>query len=217
MQVLIPLVVFAGLLATMLAWRAIVRGRPVWQTLPPVLGIFGVAALLLGRTIDPPAAGGAEVPGVAGQIAVGLASGALFFAATRVFVALAVRVRVFRRHVVAAYEEAGTASDWREVVLSLALAVPGEELLWRGLAYRWGASQVSSLGVAAVLVWVGYIVANVPSRSLAIVAGAIVGGALWGWLAWWSGGVAAPLGSHLVWTGAMIAFPPRVAGDERTR
>ena len=39
-------------------------------------------------------------------------------------------------------------------------------------------------------------------------AGAIVGGALWGGLAWWSGGVLASLGSHILWTGLMLLLPP---------
>jgi membrane protease YdiL (CAAX protease family) len=214
MRVLIPLVLVAGLVATMLAWRAIVHGREVWATLPPVLAVFGTLALLLGRTLDAPTPGGGDVPAAAGLAAIGLLSGALFYLATRLFVIVAVRVPIFRKHVVEAYREAGTAIDWREVALSLALAVPGEELLWRGLAYRWGASELSSLAAAAVLVWVAYIVANTPSGSLPIIAGAIVGGALWGWLAWWSGGVVAPLASHILWTGAMLALPPRVAGVE---
>jgi membrane protease YdiL (CAAX protease family) len=54
----------------------------------------------------------------------------------------------------------------------------------------------------------------VPSRSLPIVAGALVGGALWGALAWWSGGVLAPLASHILWTGLMLARPPRASEVE---
>jgi membrane protease YdiL (CAAX protease family) len=212
MRALIPLVLVAGLVGTMLAWRAIVHGRAVWLTLPPLLGVLGVLSLLLLRTVEAPTPGGGDVPGLVGLAAIGLISGLVFYLATRVFVVLAVRVPVFRRHVVEAYREAGTATDVREVALSLLIAVPGEELLWRGLAYRWGAEELSSLAAAAVLVWLAYIVANAPSGSLPIIAGAIVGGALWGGLAWWSGGVVAPLASHILWTGAMLAFPPRVAG-----
>jgi membrane protease YdiL (CAAX protease family) len=58
------------------------------------------------------------------------------------------------------------------------------------------------------------VVANVPSRSLPIVAGALVGGAVWGALAWWSGGVLAPLASHILWTGLMLARPPRASEVE---
>ncbi len=69
---------------------------------------------------------------------------------------------------------------------------------------------------AAMAAWVGYVVANMPSRSLPIVAGAVVGGALWTGLAWWSGGVLASLASHILWTGLMLACPPG-AGRPRFR
>ena len=211
---LVPIVLLAGLVATMFAWRAIGRGREVWRTLPPTLAVFGVASLLLGRSLDAPTPGGTDIPGAAGLGVVGLLSGALLYLATRAFVAVAVRVPAFGRQTAAAYREAARAEVRRELVLSLLLAVPGEELLWRGLAYRWGADQLSSLAVAAVGVWVAYVVANLPSRSLPIIAGALVGGALWGARAWWSGGVLAPLASHILWTGSMLALPPRVTGAE---
>jgi membrane protease YdiL (CAAX protease family) len=212
--VLVPVVLVLGLVGTMLAWRAIRGGREVWRTLPPLLAVFGVSSLLLGRTLDPPSPGGTTVPDTAGILVVGLASGALFYLATRVFVAVALRIPAFARQTEAAYREAARADVRGELVLSVLLAVPGEELLWRGLAYRWGADQLSSLALVAVLVWVLYVIANVPSRSLPIIAGALVGGALWGGLAWWSGGVLAPLASHILWTGSMLAVPPRVAGAE---
>ena len=211
---LVPVVLVLGLVGTMLAWRAIRRGREVWRTLPPLLAVLGAASLLLGRTLDAPPAGGTTVPGTAGILVLGLASGALLYLATRVFVAIALHIPAFARQTEAAYREAATTDVRRELVLSLLLAVPGEELLWRGLAYRWGADRLSSLAVAALLVWMLYVVANLPSRSLPIIAGALVGGALWGALAWWSGGVVAPLASHILWTGSMLALPPRVAGAE---
>jgi uncharacterized protein len=210
---LAALVLVVGLVGTMVAWRAIVRGREVWKTLPPFLGAMGLVSLLVGRTIDAPASGGSTVPGTAGILAVGLGSGLLLYLGTRLFVALALHVPAFARQTEAAYGEAATADVRRELVLSLLLAVPGEELLWRGLAYRFGADELSSLAVAAVLVWALYVVANLPSRSLPIIAGAIVGGALWGALAWWSGGVLAPLASHILWTGLMLGFPPHVPED----
>jgi membrane protease YdiL (CAAX protease family) len=212
--VLVPVVLLLGLVATMLAWRAIGRGREVWRTLPPTLAVFGVASLLLGRTIDAPTPGATDVPGASALVVLGLASGLVFYLATRAFVVVALHVPAFRRQTAAAYEEAAGADVRRELVLSLLLAVPGEELLWRGLAYRWGAAQTSSLAIAAVIVWIAYVAANLPSRSLPIVAGAIVGGALWGALAWWSGGVLAPLASHILWTGAMLAIPPKAAAVE---
>src|SRR5438477_412879 len=43
-------------------------------------------------------------------------------------------------------------------------------------------------------------------------AAAVVGGAAWGGLAFWTRGVLAPLLCHAVWTSCMIALPPD-AGD----
>ena len=54
---------------------------------------------------------------------------------------------------------------------------------------------------------IAFVLANLPSANLAIAAGAVVGGAVWVALAWWTGGVLASLACHIVWTGMMIAFP----------
>ena len=45
--------------------------------------------------------------------------------------------------------------------------------------------------------------------------GAVVGGAVWIGLGWWCGGVLAPLASHVVWTGLMLALPVVRAGAGR--
>ena len=169
-------------------------------------GLAGPGQAVIGRLEEPEPGPDPEVVGVLG---IGAVAGFLLYLGTRVFVAIALHVPAFARQTQAAYEEAAAADPRRELVLSLLLAVPGEELFWRGLAYRWGAT-VTSTAVAALVVWALYVLANIPSRSLPIIAGAIVGGALWGALAWWSGGVFAPLASHLLWTGPMLAFPPRV-------
>ena len=71
-----------------------------------------------------------------------------------------------------------------------------------------------SLGVALVVSWAVYLVANLPSRSLAIGAGAVVGGAAWVLLAAATGGVLAPLCCHVVWTLAMIVRPPGSTGHD---
>ena len=67
--------------------------------------------------------------------------------------------------------------------------------------------SVVSHALAAVVALLAFVVANLASRNLAIAAGAVVGGAVWVALAWWTGGVLAPLACHIVWTGMMIAFP----------
>jgi membrane protease YdiL (CAAX protease family) len=87
------------------------------------------------------------------------------------------------------------------------LSVPGEELFWRGLVQPELAEAVDAPALGALIAWAAYVAANLPSRNLAIVAGAVVGGAVWSGLGWWSGGPLAPLVSHLAWTALMISFP----------
>ena len=207
--------VVVGLLVTMLAWRLVtVRGRDVWRTIPPLLGVLGLASILLWSKVPAAPPGGSNVPGATGVLAIGAATGIALYLGTLVFVALAQHIPAFARQTAVAYRRAATADPRRELFLSLLLAVPGEELFWRGIAYRAGVETAATAGVAAVAVCLLYVIANVPSRSLPIIAGALVGGALWGALAWWTGGVLAPLASHILWTGLMLARPPRAGGVE---
>jgi hypothetical protein len=71
--------------------------------------------------------------------------------------------------------------------------------------------------VAGVWTWLAYVGVNSASASLPIVAGAIVGGALWAGLAVWSGGMLASLASHMLWTGLMLALPPGAGRGVRAR
>jgi len=54
-----------------------------------------------------------------------------------------------------------------------------------------------------------------PEATGVAVAGAVVGGAAWGALAWWSGGLTAPLASHILWTGLMLVLPPGAGREVR--
>ena len=209
--------VVLGLAVTMIAWRLVtVRGRDVWLTIPPALGVLGAASLLLWSRVPDPIPGAANPPGRIGALAIGAASGIALYVGTLVFVALAQHIPAFARQVAVAYRRAGSTDPRRELILSLLLAVPGEELFWRGITYRVGVDTLTTAAIAAVATCLLYVVANLPSRSLPIIAGALVGGALWGALAWWTGGVFAPLASHILWTGLMLARPPRVRAEEVT-
>ncbi len=195
-------VIVAGLVAEMIAWWRVSRGGNVWTHMTPTLAIMGVAALLVG----PPEWSPDVSSGVA--LAVGLALGVALYVATRVAMLVFSRWSVFERHSVQMYERQGGLSLGLALALSLALSVPGEELFWRGLVQEELASALDGrIAVAAVVAWVAFVVANLPSANLAIAAGAVVGGAVWGALAWWTGGVLAPLACHIVWTGLMIALP----------
>jgi membrane protease YdiL (CAAX protease family) len=198
-------VLAVGFAIEVVAWRLVAQGRfSVWTLMTAVFALHALAVLW----VRPPVASGRVDAPVAALVGVG--SGLALYAATRVFVAYASAWEPFRAHVVERYERA------REVPLVLALAigilvaVPGEELFWRGLAQP---RLQDSLPVLAgpALAWLGYVAANVASGSLPFIAGAIVGGAVWGALALWTEGILASLLCHMLWTGLMVARPP-VAG-----
>ncbi len=193
--------IVAGLLAEMGAWWLVARGRNVWTTMPPVLGAMGLAALLIG-----PPAWSPDVSAVA-SFGVGLASGALLYAATRIAMLVMSRWRMFRRHALEMYARQGGLSLGFALLLSIAVSVPGEELFWRGLVQGELRDALDGEALPAVLAWGAFVLANLPSANLAIAAGAVVGGAVWVALAWWSGGILAPLACHVLWTGLMIAVP----------
>jgi membrane protease YdiL (CAAX protease family) len=194
-------VMVAGLLAEMGAWWLVARGRNIWTTMPPVLGLMGLAALLLG-----PPAWSPDVNAGA-SLALGIAGGVALYVATREAILVIGRWEPFRRHSLEMYRKQGGRSLGVALLLSIAISVPGEELFWRGLFQGELTDALDGSGVAPVLAWAAFVLANLPSANLAIAAGAIVGGAAWVALAWWSGGVLAPLACHVVWTGLMIAAP----------
>jgi membrane protease YdiL (CAAX protease family) len=196
-------VMVAGFALEATAWWVVAfRHGDVWRVTVPALATMGVAALLIG----PPAWSDDVAAAVA--LGVGIATGIGLYLATRLFVVLARGWDAFNRASLAMYLRQGSHSVGWALAVSLLLAVPGEELFWRGLfQQQLGETLGGNAALAAVLAWIGFVVANLPSANLAIIAGAVTGGALWVGLGWWSGGVAAPLASHLVWTGLMLAFP----------
>ncbi len=190
-------------------WFVAVRRASVWAVLTPVLAAMGLLALIVAPPSWSPDAGA----GVA--LAAGLGAGLVLYAGTRVFVTFAGRSRRFERDAVGSYLRRGSVSLGAALLLSMALAVPGEELFWRGLART---ELIEALdgrsGTAAVAAWLLSVVANLPSANLAIVAGAVVGGAVWTALAWWSGGILASLACHALWTGLMLGFPAVAVREE---
>ena len=194
-------VIAAGFVIEVVAWRAVSIGRAsVWGLMVGVFALHGVVAAL----VLPPIASGQEPLLMA--LAVGVLSGVALWAATIAFVAVAVRWEPFRRAVADRYARAAEVTLPAALAISLLIAVPGEELFWRNLAQRRIGVPEEVVGAAAA--WFGYVVANVASGSLPFVAGAVVGGAIWGGLAWWTGGIAASLASHGVWTAMMLVRPP---------
>jgi membrane protease YdiL (CAAX protease family) len=194
-------VIAAGFALEVAAWLMVAAGRAsVWGLMVGVFAIHGIVAAI----VLPPIGSAEETLTVA--LTAGIASGVALWAATIVFVAVAVRWVHFRRAVEDRYARAAQVSMPAAVLISLLIAVPGEELFWRNLVQR--RFGVSGEGIGALATWAGYVAANAASGSLPFVAGAIVGGAVWGGLAWWTGGIAAGLASHGVWTTLMLVRPP---------
>ena len=194
-------VIAAGFALEVVAWRAVAAGRAsLWRLMVGVFAIHGVVAAV----VLPPIASGSETLAVA--LAAGVGSGLALWAGTLAFVAVAVRWQPFRTDVAERYSRAAEVSLPVAIALSILVAVPGEELFWRNLVQR--RFGVSSEMLGALVAWLGYVAMNTASGSLPFIAGAVVGGAVWGGLAWWTGGIAAGLASHGVWTALMLARPP---------
>jgi membrane protease YdiL (CAAX protease family) len=191
-----------GVAIQAIAWRIVVLRRATfWPSVIVVWAILGVVALAIG---DPRCC---VERGVAVASAVGAASGLLLYGATRVVVSLASRWPVVTASVEDTYSRSGETSPVVAWVTTLAVVVPGEELFWRGVATPWLVDATATVSGAA-LAWLAAVAVASVWASLPFLAAAVVGGALWTALAVWSGGVAAPIASHLMWTACMIAWPP---------
>ena len=195
-------VIVAGIVAQVVVWRMVVRDRlPFWPATALTFAVLGVASLLTG---DPSCCRETDVAVAAG---VGIASGSALYGATRLVVGLATRYPRLDRAVADVYRRTRETSFLTAVALTLAIAAPGEELFWRGLVLP-ELQEATSPTTGALLTWAAAVGVNAAWASTPLLAGAVVGGALWTWLATWSGGVVAPLASHLVWTGLMLSWPP---------
>jgi membrane protease YdiL (CAAX protease family) len=195
-------VMVVGLVAEAVAWWMVAfRRADIWRVVTPVLAALGIASLIVG---PPPWS-----PDVSSSVAlaVGVVTGIALYIATRLFFAIVGGWRPLREQSIAMYRKQGTLSLPIVLVLSLAVSVPGEELFWRGLFQLQLTDAVNGAALGAVIGWAGFVLANTASWNLAIIAGAVVGGAAWAGLCWWCGGVAAPLACHLVWTGLMLVLP----------
>jgi len=200
-------VVIVGVAAQVIVWRLVVRDRlPFWPATAATFAVLGIASLVTG---DPSCCREMEA---ATAVGLGLVSGLAFFGATRVVVDVATRQPSLYRAVHDVYGRSRETRFVSALALTLVIAVPGEELFWRGLILPELSRATTSTG-GAFLTWAAAVGVSAAWGSAPLLAGAVVGGALWTVLATWSGGVAAPLASHLVWTGLMLVWPPRAARE----
>jgi membrane protease YdiL (CAAX protease family) len=197
-----PTVMVLGLIAEAGAWWLVAaRDRDVWSTVVPVIAVMGGGALALE---SPPLARGVT-PAAAGIA--GLAAGVGLYLLTRAFVLVVREWTAFREHSIRTYERRGSMPIAVALLLSVGVAAVGEELFWRGLFQANAARGLHSQVAGALAAWGAFVAANLPSANLAVIAGAVVGGAAWGLLALWTKGVLASLLCHGAWTGLMVAFP----------
>jgi membrane protease YdiL (CAAX protease family) len=202
---LVLVLAVAGALGFALAWVLVASGRAsVWVAMGSAATGAGLAALATGRVRLSP---GVAWPAAAGS---GVGAGLLLYGATVEFVRLARRWPPFDRHLREVYGRRALVS-LPAALLAAGLTAVGEELFWRGLVQGGAREALGALGGTAAT-WAGYVAANAPPRSLPVLAGAVVGGAAWGALALWTGGVLASSLCHATWTALMVASPPSGGG-----
>ena len=200
-------ILVVGILMQVAIWRLVVRGRiPFWPATVTTFAALGIAAVLAGNPNC------CREKGLALASVVGVASGLVFYGATRVVVDLATRQPVLQGAVSDLYRRSQETAFITALAFTLLIAVPGEELFWRGFVLPELGDATGSV-TGAILTWAAAVGVNAAWASAPLLAGAVVGGALWTGLAVWSGGVVAPVTSHLVWTGLMLVWPPPAARD----
>ncbi len=202
-------VILVGAVAEALTWVVVVRGRrSIWRTLLPVLGLMGAAALVTGSVRTSPLAA------FAAAAVVGASTGAVLYLATRVFVHVVRGWTAFQRQSVRMYEHRGALSLSVALLMAVGVSALGEELFWRGLVQPELSRAVDGHVLGAALSYLAFVAVDLPSANLAIVAGAVVGGAVWTLLGWRTGGFFASFCGHGAWTALMLAFPVvRLATD----
>ena len=188
----------AGVAADVVS-RLLVAARRAseWTAAGLVYGVFGLAGLALVAAGDLPLIDDAWWVLAAFWLAV------VLFAGTRAFVALTAGWPLMARAVARTYGYRGRLGVWVTLAASCAIGA-GEELFWRGIV-----PTAVEASAAAVIAWAGYVAVNILGRNAALIAGALVAGGVWAWLAVASGGVLAPVVCHAVWTALMVLFPPR--------
>lgn len=191
-----------GPVAHALGWALVRGGRiSIWASSGITMGAAGLGAVLVGpvhgaRTVAAPAAAG-----------IGVVVGVALYGATVAFMTVARRIPAVSRHTAGLYRERAGRSTPAALAVPLLLSAPGEELLWRG-AVLGVLGESLGPGAAAAACWAAFVAVNLVSGSIPIVLGAVVGGATWTALAWWTGGVISSIACHVVWTALMIVAPP---------
>jgi membrane protease YdiL (CAAX protease family) len=199
---MVALVMIAGALVEFAAWWAVSRrGISIWVVMGIALPALGVAAIGVGGpSVSPSVNGGAAA-------AAGAAAGVVLYLATRVFVAAVRPWRSFQRHSAELYARQVGLPLVAAIVLAAGVMAPSEELFWRGPFQTKLSIVLDDRTAGAAIAWAAFVAVNLPSGNLTIIAGAVVGGAVWSALAWWTGGALASIVCHATWTALILGFP----------
>lgn len=182
-------------------WLVASAGKSVWGVMVPALVVMATAAVAVHVPSLSPAVG-------LGVAAVGgIGAGVALYLATRAFVFVVRGWHSFREQSLAMYARQTGVSKALAVLLAAGVIASGEELFWRGFVQPRLGEALGTRPAGAAISWLVFVAANLPSRNLGIVAGAVVGGAVWTGLALWTHGVLASLLCHGIWTALMLAFP----------
>jgi membrane protease YdiL (CAAX protease family) len=199
---MVAVVMIAGPLVEFAAWWAVSRkGISIWVVMGIALPTMGVAAAAVGEPSISPSVNGRAAA------AVGAAAGLVLHLATRVFVGAVRPWRTFQRHSVELYARRAGLPLVAAIVLAEGVMVPGEELFWRGLFKAKLSVVLDGRTAGAAIGWAAFVAVNLPSGNLAIIAGAVVGGAVWSALAWRTGGALASIVCHAIWMALILGFP----------
>jgi membrane protease YdiL (CAAX protease family) len=114
------------------------------------------------------------------------------------------------------YTRAGSLPLWTAIVLGGLVTAPLEELFWRGAVQPLTTSRLGAKlpwvlplpGGTVIGTTLVYALFHVATGQLALVAAALLGGLVWGWLLERTGSVGATMIAHATWTSLMLAFPP---------
>ncbi|MDP9119223.1 MAG: hypothetical protein M3M93_02970 [Actinomycetota bacterium] len=117
-----------GVAVQVVVWRLVARDRlPFWPATATTFAMIGITSLLAG---DPSCCRESEV---AVAFGVGVVSGLILYGATRVVVDVAAQHPSVRGAVASVYRRSMETTVFTTLALTLVIAVPGEELFWRGL------------------------------------------------------------------------------------
>lgn len=185
-------------------WIAVRSGRVrIWPAMGATVGILGLLSMATGRvragsTMGPVAAAG-----------LGILAGVALYGGTAAFMNLtARRWPTLASQTANLYRERATISPAGAFIISALIVAPGEELLWRGVLLGALREAHGTSPLVPALAWALYVAVNGFAGSIPILLGGVVGGAAWTALAWWTGGVVAPVACHAGWTALMVLRPP---------